>query len=111
MSKESLYEKGMDFFLNDELDKAAAEFEKALEVDLEYGDALHAIAMTHYHSGNMNEAIEFGERFRMAEPENVHAYTSLSMFYNAKGSIEKAEEMGAMASQLAAGQEDPHPGG
>jgi tetratricopeptide (TPR) repeat protein len=106
MSKEFFYEKGMDYFANDELEKAIQELAKALDLDPDYGDALHAIAMTHYHAGNMNEAIQFGERLRSVDPENVHAYTSLSMFYNAKGFIEKAEEMGAIAARLASEREE-----
>ena len=36
-------------------------------------------------------------RLRSVEPDNTLAYTALSMFYNAKGMIAKAEEMGAKA--------------
>ena len=102
MSREEHFEKGMELFSEDKLDEAIQELEKAIEEDPDYGDALHALAMSHYHLGDMDKAVEIGERFREIEPENVHAYTSLSMFYNAKGFIEKAEEMGAMASKLEA---------
>jgi tetratricopeptide (TPR) repeat protein len=106
MSKEEHYIKGMDLFSEDRLEEAVSELGKALEIDPSYGDALHALAMTHYHRGDLDHAVEVGERFRRAEPENIHAYTSLSMFYNAKGFIVKAEEMGAEANRLAAeGQE------
>jgi Tfp pilus assembly protein PilF len=100
MSKEMHLEKGMDYFTEDRFEEAITELEKALELDAHYGDALHAMAMTYYHSGDLDKAIEYGERMRKAEPENIHAYTSLSMFYNAKGFIEKAEEMGAVAARL-----------
>ena len=101
MSKEGHYHKGMEFFSEDQLDLAIGEFGTALEEDPQYGDALHAVAMCYYHQGDLERAIEFGERLRTAEPENVHAYTSLSMFYNAKGFIAKAEEMGEQAAKLA----------
>jgi tetratricopeptide (TPR) repeat protein len=101
MSREDHYEKGMELFSEDRLDLAIKEFEQALQVDPDYGDALHALAMTYYHLDDLDKAVDLGERFRAAEPENVHAYTSLSMFYNAKGFIAKAEEMGAKAAQLA----------
>lgn len=100
MSKMEHYEKGMEHFSEDRLDLAIEELTKAVEEDGAFGDALHALAMSYYHQGNLNDAIKFGEQLREAEPDNVHAYTSLSMFYNAKGFIEKAEEMGAMAARL-----------
>jgi tetratricopeptide (TPR) repeat protein len=103
MSREEHFEKGMELFASDRLDEAIEELGKALEVDPDYGDALHALAMSHYHQGDVDQAIQYGERLRQAEPENIHAYTSLSMFYNAKGFIAKAEEMGAKAAQLEQG--------
>jgi tetratricopeptide (TPR) repeat protein len=101
MSKETHYHNGMELFSEDRLDQAIEELNKALEYDSRYGDALHALAMSYYHLGDIDKALEFGERLRNAEPENVHAYTSLSMFYNAKGFIAKAEEMGEQAAKLA----------
>jgi len=101
MSKEEHYLKGMELFSEDRLDDAAAELDKALAIDPSYPDALHALAMTHYHRGDLDQAVEFGERLRRVDPGNIHAYTSLSMFYNAKGFIAKAEEMGAEANRLA----------
>lgn len=100
MDKEDLYMKGMELFSDDRLDDAIVELNKAIQMDEKFGDALHALAMTYYHKGELSEAIRYGEKFRVAEPDNVHAYTSLSMFYNAKGFIEKAEEMAALAARL-----------
>ncbi|UCF36427.1 MAG: tetratricopeptide repeat protein [Acidobacteriota bacterium] len=100
MSKEEYYERGMDLFVEDRLEEAVEALEQALQKDPDYGDALHALAMSHYHMGDLDKAVEFGERLRKAEPGNIHAYTSLSMFYNAKGFIAKAEEMGAEAARL-----------
>lgn len=105
MSKTEHYERGMDFFSEDKLDDAIAELLKAVAEDPRFGDALHALAMSYYHKGDLDSAVKYGEMLRQAEPENVHAYTSLSMFYNAKGFIAKAEEMGAMAGKLAGGGE------
>ena len=101
MPKEDHYYKGMDLFSEDKVELAIKELEKAVEEDPEYGDALHALAMSYYHAGEIEKAIERGEQFKGVEPGNVHAYTCLSMFYNAKGLIAKAEEMGATASELA----------
>lgn len=83
--------------IEDQLEEAVHEFERALELDPAYGEALHALAMTYYHREDYDNAILVGQRLAHAEPYNALAFTSLSMFYHAKGLIEKAEEMGAKA--------------
>ena len=97
MSKEEHYEKGMEYFGEDQLDLAIQELEKALEEDADYADVLHALGMCCYHNKDVDGAIRYGTRFKEVEPENPLAYTSLSMFFQAKGWIEKAEEMGGKA--------------
>ena len=104
MSKEEHYEKGMEYFGEDQLDLAIQELEKALEEDTDYADVLHALGMCCYHNKDLDGAIRYGTRFKEVEPENPLAYTSLSMFFQAKGWIEKAEEMGGKAQ--AAGFEE-----
>jgi len=98
--KQDYYIQGMELFGEDDLDGAISKLQKALELDKSYGDALHALAMCWYHKGDLNKAVGYGERFRKVEPENTLAYTALSMFYNAKGMISKAEEMGARAGAV-----------
>jgi len=104
MSKESHYQNGMELFSEDKLREAIEEFQQALKYDSEYGDVLHALAMSYYHLGDIDEALVYGERLRSVDPDNVHAYTCLSMLYNAKGLIAKAEEMAESAAKLT--QED-----
>ena len=77
MTKEDHYLAGMERFAEDDLDGAIERLQQALELDPNYGDALHALAMSYYHRGDLDQAVEFGERLRAAEPENVHAYTCL----------------------------------
>ena len=64
------YFRGMELFGEDDLDGAISEFQKALAIDDSYGDALHAIALCHYHLGQLGEAVEYGERLRGVEPDN-----------------------------------------
>ncbi len=101
MTPEEHYEKGMNEFSEDRLDEAIAEFQKALEKDSNYGDAVHALAMCHFHKGDYDQAIRWGQRYREIEPDSPLAYTSLSMFYHAKGMVPEAEEMGAKAQEAA----------
>ena len=85
MSKEDHYLKGMDLFADDRMDEAVSAFDRALEEDANYGDALHAAAMCCYHNKDLDRALNYGLRYRDVEPDNPLAYTSLSMFYHAKG--------------------------
>ncbi len=105
MNKEDLYLQGMERFADDDLEGAIAALSQAVEMDSAYGDALHALAMCHYHKKDFASAVQVGKRFQEVEPDNPLAYTSLSMFYNAQGMIAKAEEMGAKA-----GAKPPEPG-
>lgn len=101
MSKEEYYLKGMDLFTEDRLEEAVDAFDEALKEDADYGDALHAAAMCCYHNQDLERALQYGLRYRDVEPDNPLAYTSLSMFYHAKGWIREAEEMGAKAQAAA----------
>ena len=105
MSKEEHYEKGMDYFAEDQLESAIEELGRAVDLYPEYGDVLHDLAMCYYHQKNYDQALEFGKRFRDVETDNPLAYTALSMFYVAKGMIEEAEEMGEKA-RTADGEEE-----
>lgn len=105
MSAEEHYFKGMDCFSDDRLDDAIAEFRSAVSLEPDHADALHALAMCHYHRRDYDEAILWGGRFRDVAPRNPLAYTSLSMFYQAKGMIAEAEEMGALAQQALKGEQ------
>ena len=97
MSREEHYQKGMELFAEDQIESAIEELSKALLEDSQYADALHALTMCYYHKGDYDNAIKYGEQFREADPSNPMVYTSLSMAYQKKGMIEKAEEMGGKA--------------
>jgi tetratricopeptide (TPR) repeat protein len=100
MTAEEHYQRGMELFAEDQLHGAIEELEKAVAENPEHADALHALAMCYYHEGDFDKAIEFGKRLQTAQPDNTLAYTSLSMFYHAKGMIKEAEDMGALAKTL-----------
>lgn len=100
MSKEDFYNKGMELFAEDQLDEAVAAYQKALEEDPRYAEALHALAMTYAHQDKLDEAIEAGKKLVEVAPEDELAHTSLSIFYQRKGLIEEAEHVGAKARTL-----------
>ncbi|HEV2946747.1 MAG TPA: tetratricopeptide repeat protein [Gemmataceae bacterium] len=100
MSKEDCYNEGMEFFAQDKLDEAAAAYQKALEEDPNYVDALHALAMTYGHQDKLDQAIEVAKRLIELAPDDELAHTSLSIFYQQKGMIAEAEQVAAQSRTL-----------
>lgn len=100
MSKEEHYNEGMEFFAQDKLDEAAAAYQKALEEDPNYVDALHALAMTYGHQDKLDQAIEVAKRLIELAPDDELAHTSLSIFYQQKGMIAEAEQVAAQSRTL-----------
>ena len=100
MSKEEFYNQGMEFFAQDRLDEAIAAYQRALEEDLNYADALHALAMTYAQLGRLDDAIAAANRLIEVAPDDELAYTSLSIFYQQKGMTAEAEQLGAQARTL-----------
>ncbi len=99
MNKEEFYNEGMEYFAEDNLDDAVAAYLHALDEDPNYAEALHALAMTYAHQEKFDQAIDV-QALIAAAPEDEFAYTSLSIFYQQKGMIAEAEEVGAKARTL-----------
>jgi tetratricopeptide (TPR) repeat protein len=100
VNKEEFYNQGMEFFAQDRFDDAIAAYLRALEEDPSYADALHALAMTYAHQEKIDRAIDIAKRLIDVSPDDELAYTSLSIFYQQKGMIAEAEEIGAKARTL-----------
>jgi tetratricopeptide (TPR) repeat protein len=100
MSKEELYNVGMELFTEEKFDEAILAFQRALEEDARYTDALHALAMTYSQQGKLDDAIEVGKKLIEIAPDDELAHTSLSIFYQQKGMIAEAENIAAQARTL-----------
>ena len=100
MNREDHYNEGMELFAQDRFEEAIAAYERALEEDPNYPDALHALAMTYAHQEKLDDAIRIGKRLIEVAPDDELAYTSLSMFYQQKGMIAEAEHVAAQARTL-----------
>ena len=97
---EELFYEGADLQGEGRYDEALACFERCLAIDSGYEDALVGKAMVHLARGETDLAIESGRRFAELYPDNVLAYTNLSMFYQRAGRIAEAEEAAAKARML-----------
>ena len=100
VNKEEFYNQGMEFLAKDKLDEAIVAYQRALEEDANYADALHALAMSYAQLGRLEEAIAAGKRLIEVAPDDELAYTSLSIFYQQKGMVAEAEQVGAQARTL-----------
>lgn len=99
-AKESLFVEAVDAFGDGKLDEAIAFYERALEIDPNYEDALHGLARAQFDKGDMDQAIASAKRLIEIDPEDILAHTRLSMCYHSKGLIEEAEKAGNTARIL-----------
>ncbi|MDP6559236.1 MAG: tetratricopeptide repeat protein [Candidatus Binatia bacterium] len=100
MTKEEYYNRGMELFADGNAAEAIDAYQQALEGDPNYPDALHALAMVYADQDRLDEAIKIGKKLIDLTPEAELAYTSLSIFYQRKGMIAEAEEIGVKARTL-----------
>ena len=98
--KEDLYDEAVDLYADDKLDEAIAVYNRALELDPRYTDAVHGLVMCYQAKGDLDTAINLTKRYIEQEPEDILAFTNLSMFYQKKGMIQEAEAAGAEARRL-----------
>ena len=98
--KEDYFFSAVDFFGENQLGEAIAEYRKALDIDPDYQDALHGLARAQFDHGEVDAAIETAKRLTTIDADDTLAHTSLSMFYQSKGLIEDAEREGNVARVL-----------
>src|SRR5690242_12752692 len=105
MTKEDYFEQAVNAFGDEKLDEAIDFYNKALELDPNYQDALHGLGMALHNRGRIDDAIVTAKRLVEIDPDDILAHTSLSMFYQAQGRIEDAEKEGNVARILGWKQE------
>jgi tetratricopeptide (TPR) repeat protein len=97
---EELFYEGTDLHGEGRSEEALAVFEKCLGIDPDYKDALLGKAMVLLGQDKFDDAIALAKRIVELDPDDVLAYTNLSMFYQRAGKIPEAEEAGAKARML-----------
>jgi len=97
---EELFYEGSDLHGEGRHDEAMACFDRCLAIDPSYADAILGKAMVHLAREEFDQAIELGKRLVELDPNDLLAYTNLSVFYQRAGRIEEAEEAGAKAKML-----------
>src|SRR5271168_3798696 len=97
---EDHYYAGIDFFGDGKLDEAIAEYNRALELDPKFADALHGLAQAYHAKEDFDRTIDAARRILEIEPEDILAWTSISRAYQRKGMVPEAEEAGNKARIL-----------
>ena len=97
---EELFYEGTDLHGEGKHDEALALFDKCLEIDPDYADAILGKAMVWAAREDYDKAVELAKRLVELDPNDVLAYTNLSVFYQRAGKIAEAEEAGAQARML-----------
>jgi tetratricopeptide (TPR) repeat protein len=94
---EELYDEGIDLFSEGRYDEAIRAYEKAIELDPGFVDALHGLALALAENGDVRAAIVVARRIIAASPDDPLGYTSLSMLLQKDGKIADAEAAAAEA--------------
>jgi Flp pilus assembly protein TadD len=105
MTKEEYFEQAVNAFGDEKLDEAIENYQKALELDPKYQDALHGLGMAQFNRGKVEDAIATAKKLIEIDQDDILAHTSLSMFYQSQGRIEEAEKEGNAARILGWKQE------
>lgn len=97
---EDIFFDGSDLVGEGKFQEALACFDRCLAIDPNYGDALLGKAMVAMNEERFDDAIVLAKRLVELNPEDILAYTNLSVFCQRADRIEEAEEAGAKARML-----------
>ena len=97
---EDHYYAALDLVSEGEQERALDEYQKSLDADPVFTEAMHGMARTLQDLNRLDEAIAVANRIAELDPDDVLAHTSLSVLYQKKGMIPEAEAEGAKARVL-----------
>ncbi len=97
---EDHYYAALDFLADGEKERARAEYEKSVQADPTFTEAMHGLAKVLQDLDRLDEAITVANRIAEIDPDDILAHTSLSVIYQKKGMIPEAEAEGNKARIL-----------
>ncbi|MBT3341833.1 MAG: tetratricopeptide repeat protein [Gemmatimonadetes bacterium] len=98
--KIALYRSGMNKYATQDFEGARQDFEAALQIDPEFGDIHHSLAHVFDKLEDTEQALVSARRAVELNPEEILAYTTLSVMCMRKGLIQEAEDAKARAADL-----------
>ena len=99
-SAEDHYYAALDRVADGQHELALAEYQKSLEFDPNFTEAMHGMSRALQDLNRLDEAIAVAKRISEIDPDDVLAHTSLSVLYQKKGMIPEAEDEGNKARVL-----------
>lgn len=96
----ALYREAFEHFANDRIDRAIECYRRAVAAQPDLAIAWSGLSMTLKRKGDLDGAIEAGQKVIELEPEDPLGHTNLSILYQAKGLIQEAEDEKALAMRL-----------
>ena len=97
---EELYDAAIEQMAEGNLRAAIDGFRASRAEDAGFRDAAHGLIHALKHAGELDEAIRVTQELIAADPDDVLAYTSLSILYQHQGKIAEAEAAGVRAKLL-----------
>lgn len=97
---EQYYFSALDALASGDADRAASGFELALVTDPQMLDAMHGLIRALQEAGRYDEGISVARELARLDPDDVLAFTALSILYQHKGLIPEAEEAALKAKLL-----------
>lgn len=97
---EDHYYAALDLVSEGQQERAVVEYQKSLEADPTFTEAMHGLARALQNLDRLDEAIAVANRIAELDPDDVLAHTSLSVLYQKKGMIPEAEAEGNKARIL-----------
>ena len=88
---EDHYYAALDLVSEGRQERALDEYQKSLDADPVFTEAMHGMARTLQDLNRLDEAIAVANRIAELDPDDVLAHTSLSVLYQKKGMIPEAE--------------------
>lgn len=87
-----MYNLGLFYLNNGNLDEALKHLDKALSLNPQNFLVLNALGLTYYMQGNFNRALESFQKCLEINPEFIEAHNNMGTIYLEMGFIDKAEE-------------------
>jgi tetratricopeptide (TPR) repeat protein len=97
---EAIYHQAVDYLADGDFPAAIAGFRAALAAAPQFTDAAHGLIHALKNAGELDEAVAEVEKLIAANPDDVLAYTSLSILYQHQDKIAEAEAAALRAKLL-----------
>src|SRR4051812_22709691 len=88
---EDHYYLALDLFADGQHEQAISEYNKCVDIDPSFTEAMHGLSRAYQEVGKFDEAIAVSSRIVEVDPDDVLAHTSLSILYQRKGMVPEAE--------------------